>query len=228
MKSRQISRVVTALLFSLGIAFLTSCGGGSGGGSGSSATAGGVFKDSNTSGLHYVSGSQSGTTGPDGSFTYEVGQPVTFSIGGVTIGTVVGQSVITPVDLVSGANSNSVQVQNIVRFLLMLDSDGDPTNGINISTATQAVAASWSQVNFTTANLPAALVSIISDAASADGTPHTLPDTTVAKAHLESTLLCTRAGAFRGTFSGTDTGAFGFLVDAKTGFLSGVAFSNGT
>ena len=228
MKPEQASRIITSLVFSLGFAFLASCGGGSGSDSGTSATAAGVFKDSNTSGLSYVSGNQSGTTGPDGSFSYEVGQPVTFSVGGVTIGTVSGQSVITPVDLVPGASSGSVQVQNIVRFLLMLDSDGDPTNGITVSAATQSVAANWQQVDFTTASLSTALVSIISDVASADGTPHTLPSSAAAKTHLESTLLCTRAGAFRGTFSGSDTGAFGFLVDANTGLLSGVAFSNGS
>jgi len=226
MKSR-ISTVCTAFSFSLGVILLASCGGGSSSGdTGSTATAAGIFKDANTSGLSYVSGSQTGTTGADGSFTYEVGQPVSFSVGGVTIGTATGQSVVTPVDLVPGAGSSSTQVQNIVRFLMMLDSDGDPSNGIRISTATRAIAASWSPVDFSTTDLPAALVSIISDAASADGTPHALPDSASARSHLESTLLCTRAGAFRGTFTGTDTGTFGFLVDAKTGLLSGVAYSN--
>ena len=227
MKSR-LSGAITVFLFSLGIILLASCGGGgsNNGGSVTAATATGVFKDSSTSGLSYVSGSQTGTTGSDGSFTYEVGQPVSFSVGGVTIGTATGQSVITPVDLVPGADSNSAQVQNIVSFLMMLDSDGNPGNGISISSAAQVIAASWSQVDFSTADLSAALVSIISDAASADGTPHPLPDAATAKAHLESTLLCTRSGAFSGTFAGTDTGTFGFLVDAKTGFLSGVAFSN--
>jgi len=65
----------------------------------------------------------------------------------------------------------------------------------------------------------------MSDAASVDGTPHTLPDSSTAQSHLESTLLCVRAGAFRGPFTGDDNGPFGMLVDASTGLLSGFAFS---
>ncbi len=98
---------------------LAACGGGGGSG-GSVTTASGVFKDSNVSGMSYTSGGQIGTTGTDGSFTYEVGQAVTFSIGGVTIGSTTGQSVVTPVDLIPDGSSSTLQVLNIVRFLLML------------------------------------------------------------------------------------------------------------
>ena len=187
-------------------------------------TASGVFKDSNVSGMSYTSGSQTGTTGTDGSFTYEVGQTVTFSIGGVTIGSTIGQSVVTPVDLVPGGSSSTTQVQNIVRFLLMLDTDGDSTNGISISSAVQAIADTWAQVDFATADLATELASIISDADSADGTSHTLPDPVSAQSHLESTLQCVRSGAYQGTFTGDSSGPFGFLVDASTGFLAGFAY----
>ncbi|MCU7806881.1 MAG: hypothetical protein KZQ73_03305, partial [Candidatus Thiodiazotropha sp. (ex Semelilucina semeliformis)] len=57
------------------------------------------------------------------------------------------------------------------------------------------------------------------------GTSHTLPDSTTAQTHLESTLLCVRAGAYAGTFTGDDSGPFGVLVDASTGLLSGFAYS---
>jgi len=220
-----------SLAFSFAAAFmflLSACGGGSSSTTPTSTvtTASGIFKDSNVSGLSYVSGGQSGTTGSDGSFTYEVGQSVTFSIGGVSIGTATGQSVVTPVDLVSGGKSDSPHVQNIVRFLTMLDTDGDSTNGISISSAVQTIAKTWTQVDFNAADLGAELASIISDTASATGNMHTLPSASAAKSHMESTLLCTRAGAFRGTYTGTDNGPFGVLIDAKTGFLTGFAFSD--
>ena len=196
-----------------------------GGGVGA-ATAIGIFKDSNVAGLGYISGSQTGITGSDGSFTYEVGQNVTFSVGGVTIGTAVGDSVVTPVDLVSGGSSNLTQVQNIVRFLLMLDSDGNANNGIQLSSAVRLVADSWSQVDFSTSDLPSELASIIGDAVLVDGTVHSLPSAATARSHLEATLLCAHAGAYRGTFTGDDNGPAAGFVDANTGFFSGLAFSN--
>jgi len=206
---------------------LAACGGdgGSGSGSGGVTTATGQFKDSNATGISYVSGGQSGVTGSDGSFTYEVGGTVTFSIGGVTIGTSSGKSIVSPVDFVSGGSSSSVEVQNIVRLLMMLDDDGIPSNGINISPSVLTIAENWSQVNFSAADLSAELTSVISDAASADGGTHLLPDPDVAQAHLESTLLCSYAGAYKGTFSGDDSGNFGFLIDASNGNVTGVAYS---
>lgn len=220
--------IVNSFLITLTLLGLVACGGDSGGngGGGGAVTASGIFKDSNVSGMGYSSGGQSGLTGADGGFTYEVGQPVTFSVGGVTIGSAAGQSVITPVDLVAGGDTSTPEVQNIVRFLLMLDTDGDPANNISISPAVQTIADTWAQVDFSAADLNAELVSIISDAASVDGTLHALPAIVSAKTHLESTLLCVRAGGYRGTFTGTDTGPFGVLVDASTGLISGFAFSN--
>ncbi|MCU7936141.1 MAG: hypothetical protein KZQ99_14900 [Candidatus Thiodiazotropha sp. (ex Dulcina madagascariensis)] len=214
------------LLTMLSLLLLAACGGGGGGGDDTTpTTATGVFKDNNVAGIDYVSGGQSGTTGADGSFTYEVGQPVSFMVGNVILGSATGQSVITPVDLVTSGTSNSTEVLNLVRFLLMLDSDGDSTNGITISSGVQSIADTWSTVDFTTADLATALASIISDAASTDGTSHTLPSSVTAQSHLESTLRCVRAGGYQGTFAGDDSGPFGVLVDASTGLLSGFAYS---
>lgn len=204
---------------------VSSCGGG-GGGSSTPSIATGVFKDANVIGMNYVSGAQTGITGAGGSFTYEVGNNVTFSVGGVTVGTSAGKSVVTPIDLVANGSSSSTEVQNIVRFLLMLDDNGIPEDDINISAAVQAIAGTWTPVDFTTNDLATALASIISDAAGADSTAHTLPNAATARDHLETTLLCTRSGAYRGTFSGDDNGPFGVLIDSETGLLSGFAFAN--
>ena len=205
---------------------LVSCGGGGDGGGTTAVTATGVLKDNNVSGVTYASGGQTGITGTDGSFTYVVGQPIGFSVGGVTIGSSTGQGVVTPVDMVPNGTTSTPEVINIVRFLLMLDADGDPTNGIAISPAVQAIADTWPAVDFTASDLATELTTIISDASSADGTTHTLPDSATAQSHLESTLLCVRAGGYRGTFTGDDSGPFGVLVDASSGLLSGYAFSN--
>lgn len=219
--------VLTGCVVFLGLASIIGSGGGGGGGIIAPATDIGVFKDSNVYGIEYTSGDQSGITAADGSFTYEVGENVTFSVGGVTVGTASGQAVITPIDLVAGASSTTTQVQNIVRFLLMLDRDGDPSNGIRITAAVRAMAANWTQVDFTTNDLMNEVASIINDANAADGNMlHVLPSAMAAQAHLESTLLCTHAGAYTGLYSGSDNGAFGILVDAQTGLVSGVAVSS--
>lgn len=47
----------------------------------------GQFKDSNGEGLSFVSGTQRGVTDVNGNFGFELGGTVTFSIGGVTLGT---------------------------------------------------------------------------------------------------------------------------------------------
>jgi len=210
-------------------AFITACGGGSGsGGEDNSTTAIGQFKDANVEGLVYASGNESGITDSIGNFTYEKGNTVTFSIGAVEIGVAQGNSIVTPIDLVVNGTSNDIEVQNIVRFLLLLDEDADASNGIVISPAIQALAENWSQIDFTTTDLDSELTDVLSDVASVIPPtllPISVPDAVAAKNHLEATLRCVYAGAFRGSFSGTDSGSFGILLDASNGSLSGVAYS---
>ncbi|WP_417517718.1 hypothetical protein [Marinobacter sp.] len=105
-------------------------------------TAQGVFLDSEVEGLNYTSGRLSGLTDSAGIFRYEVGQPVTFSVGDIVIGTATGAETITPLDLVAAASdtSNSVVI-NIARFLQTLDDDGDPDNGITLLESVRALAA---------------------------------------------------------------------------------------
>ena len=157
------------------LVFLGACGGGGGASNGGNAqTATGLFKDANVEGLSFRSGGQSGVTGPGGAFTYEVGQPVSFSVGGAAIGSATGQAVITPLDLVTSSRTSTARVQNIVRFLVMLDTDNNPANGIGISSAVRSAAASWA-VNFDAADLATELALIVAAASTADGTTHTLP-----------------------------------------------------
>lgn len=224
--SKQLCRFTTAAGLTL---VITACGGGGNNNNDddtAASTAQGVFKDSNVTGIRYASGAQSGIT-DDGRFTYEVGQPVTFSLGGVTIGTAAGAETVTPLDMVSNGASSTKEVQNIVRFLLMLDSDEDPSNGITVSQSVQDMAANWSfQVDFSTDDLETELNEIRSDVATVDGRAAEIPDALAAQSHMESTLRCVYAGGYTGTFSGDDTGTFGFIVDASDGSVSGAAVSN--
>jgi len=131
MRNRKIFSVVPLVLA------LSACGGGgSGSGTppGTGVTASGVFLDAEVEGLTYQSGSSAPrTTDANGTFTYTVGQPLTFSIGGVQLGTLTdGAARCTPDDFVVPLN--------IARFLQTLDADGNPDNGIDLTIASAALA----------------------------------------------------------------------------------------
>ena len=217
----MLKKIIGAIFI---VSFITSCGG-----SDKIKVAQGKFKDSgNTSGVSYQSGEQLGITGAEGSFSYEVGNTVIFSIGKVILGETRGKAVIRPVDLVPNGNFDSIKVQNIVRFLMMLDEDNNPNTGINISNNVQVIAKTWSPIDFASQNFEDDLVTIIANVVSVEEKVHTLPNAVIAKNHLKSAFLCDYAGAYKGTFSGSDKGSFGAFVDAITGKVTGLAYSTDT
>jgi len=207
----------------MGLVVLTGCGGGGGGGDEAldntpppppppAAVISGVFKDANVGGLSFESGGEAGITGADGRFTCETGADVSFSIGSVALGSTECATLVTPSSLVASGALDDVETLNRVRFLLMLDRDGSPANGIEISEAVQEVAAFWVQPDFATADLNAELVSIISDAFSVDETMLDLPGADVALTHLTDTVECAYGGSFAGTMSGDLTGAIALTI----------------
>ena len=149
----------------------------------------GVFVDGVVVGLHYETPTFSGTTNNAGEYDFLPGETVTFSIGGVVLGSTTAGPVVTPLSLVSGATGpTDPVVTNIVRFLLTLDEDGDPDNGITISAAVTAAAAGLS-LDFTTVDLAAdtgviALLAALSP-------PPTLVSSAVAQAHFTEILATT-------------------------------------
>lgn len=128
----------------------------------------------------------------------------------------------------SGGTSSTAEVLNIVKLLTVLDSDGDPSNGITISQTLQAAADNWTAVDISASTTSSSDLSTIQSAANtaAPTETHTLLTDTDAKAHIESTLACSYAGAFKGTFSGTATGNFGMMVNAATNNVLGYAIIN--
>jgi PKD repeat protein len=127
-------RIVLSVMFLFAITLLTACGGGGGGGGDTSTANTGTFIDSPVQGLDYLTTTQKGTTNSQGSFTYETGEEITFSIGDVVLGTTLGKSIITPLDLVPGAQDETdPTVTNILRLLQSLDVDGDPDNSIYLT-----------------------------------------------------------------------------------------------
>ncbi len=93
----------------------------------------GFFIDSTVEGLQYRCITWSGTTDSQGRFFYNDGEEITFSVGGVVLGRTSAKGIITPVDLDNTAQPNfSTEAVNISRFLLSLDEDLTPDNGIKI------------------------------------------------------------------------------------------------
>lgn len=125
-----VSSVLTAFI-------LTGCGGGGGSSSGTTAAttvSTGTFIDSAVSGLEFESATQSGTTDANGNFAYKEGEFVTFHIGNLYIGSATPKNgKITPLDIINTTDINDTRVIRILQTLQTLDSDGDPTNGIDIN-----------------------------------------------------------------------------------------------
>lgn len=103
---------------------LMGCGGGGGGTPAvQPSTAQGRLVDAPVEGVSYQSGTQTGVTGRDGEFIYEIGNTIRFFIGRIELGEVPGKSLITPLDLVSNGYTATDEVINLARFLQSLDAD---------------------------------------------------------------------------------------------------------
>lgn len=212
---------------------VSGCGGGSDGGGVGPAVQSGVFVDAPVQGLAYTSGAISGFTDAMGTFKYETGQPVIFSLGSVTIGTVpAGQARVYPTDLVPGATDETdPTVSNIVRLLQTLDDDGDPSNGILITDAVRnslraPLNLAQSSAAFTADPDVAAAVAAATALRTSGVT--TLKDAATAEGHFKLTLLADFAGPWGATYVGTsgpaDNGNCSVTVTAQ-GVISGTCMS---
>ncbi len=93
----------------------------------------GILLDSPVSGVNYNTATQSGVTDAQGNYSYLPGETVTFSIGDIDFPPVIADSVVTPIDMVGKTDLTDLSLINILRLIQSLDVDGDPSNGIEIS-----------------------------------------------------------------------------------------------
>ena len=95
----------------------------------------GVFLDGAVEGLEYVAGSAAkASTNARGEFICNAGDTVTFSAGGVVLGSTLCNPVVTPLTLAASTSVADDKVVNRLLALQLLDDDSDPSNGIKIST----------------------------------------------------------------------------------------------
>jgi len=116
---------------------LMACGGGGGGSAPVAIVETGLFLDSRVAGVTYKTETRSGITSVNGEYEYVAGETVTFSIGGITLGSATASGIVTPLSLVPGAtDATNPMVTNIVKLLVSLDADNNPDNGLSIDQAT--------------------------------------------------------------------------------------------
>jgi hypothetical protein len=215
---------------------LIGCGGGSstsgGGSSSTSGTTNGHFKDANVQGANYKSGSHEGLTGPKGEFVCENGKNVTFSIGKIVLGNSPCDKIVTPVDLVPNGDLNNPTVQNITSFLITLDENDNPNDGIVIpeDVRKNASAVSTFDINFSDEK---SVVKGISDIAKEDPSAVEkifMEKKKIASDHLKNTVLCAYSGGFKGSWSGKDEdgesegGPLGYVINPGDGKVTIFAY----
>lgn len=143
------------LLATLGVVFLAGCGGGGGADPAAPdpiSVKSGVFVDARASGLGFTSAAGAGVTNANGVFDYAEGRQVEFLLGDISLGSAIGSDILTPVELVPGATGDDLfadppAVINIVRLMMTLDADGQPGNGIAITSQARSAGAGRS-INF--------------------------------------------------------------------------------
>ena len=160
----------------------------------------GVFKDSNVEGLDFVSGSERGVTGSDGGYTCASGTPIAFSIGNVELGEASCSTLTHPAALTTSGLPSDPIALNIARFLLLLDQDQVPDNGITISDALRTLAGSWPAIDFEATDFEGELVEVMSDLASVGQAGAVLPSSSEAFVHLDASLSCAYSGVFVNSF----------------------------
>ena len=160
-------------------------------------TAVGTFIDSPVDGIEYTSGSQTGVTANDGQFTYEIGNTVNFKVGDIDLGTVGGQSQVTPLTLAGTSDINNTEAVNISRFLQSLDADTSDSNITipsfvkeRITKTDETVGVFVGNVDFSSANFDDTMGNILADVTNNSNfsAPRTLVDVESAQTHLKSSF----------------------------------------
>jgi len=105
----------------------------------------GVFLDGAVENLDYVAGTAAkASTTSKGEFTCYAGDTVSFSIGGIALGSAPCAATITPLQLAGVTDIKDVKVINRLLALQLLDEDSDPSNGIKLAADVKTALASKS------------------------------------------------------------------------------------
>lgn len=212
----------------------------SGGGGGGSTTLTGYLLDSGVKGVTYTGDKgSSGITGAGGSFQYVAGEVLTYTIGdgNLTLGKTAGLPTVTPLQLANATSLSNNGVLNRIRLMIALDSDGDPTNGIDINETIRTMAQAWNTPDFTAGTGSAvsdfgtdtngsAIIDSLTTAGVLPSGIASLPAATTAQSHFTETLQCAYSGGYVGSFTASDgtSGSWGVLI-TPDGTVNGGSWS---
>lgn len=149
----------------------------------------GIFLDSPVAGLQFATATQSGSTDASGTFQYQAGENVTFSIGALSLPTIAAVSVVTPLEVFSTDSVEDARVVNLSRLLQSLDIDANPDNGISIPLSAGSVAPQ--SLDFASATFNADTANMVANSGSVTTA---LIDANTAVAHLQQTLASNGLG----------------------------------
>jgi hypothetical protein len=143
---------------------------------------------------------------------------VKFYVGDILVGETTPKAILTPRDLVVGANIDNPVVLDISRFLLSLDGDNNPANGIFIpqSVFNNSIGKTINFMTVDNATLDAMIKQVTGKS--------TVVTEAEALTHLSSTMLNLFAGSYSGTHTGADAGTWTVTIDGS-GNISGSGFS---
>lgn len=135
----------TVLLIELALFLgLSGCGGSGGSASSTEQVQTGHFIDAPVQGLSYSTTSQSGTTDATGLFNYKTGETVQFKLYGQPLLSSVGFTTLTPFDIAAGSSNPNYSI-NLIRFLMTVDEDNNPSNGIKLPSYTSSFQVDFNQ-----------------------------------------------------------------------------------
>ena len=148
------------------------------------ATNQGTLFDAPVTGVAFsTSSGVNGVTNAQGRYRFNVGDNITFSLGGLTLGTVPARGLLTPLSLAAG---NADRLSNLLVLLQSLDADGTPGNGLNI-TAPAAVAITGAvNLGLPAATFASATNTALQSAMAAAGITRPIKTITEANAHFVS------------------------------------------
>ncbi|RLA66611.1 MAG: hypothetical protein DRQ78_04050 [Epsilonproteobacteria bacterium] len=123
-----VSKFIKYLLMGAALIALNACGNNDSSNPGSTPSANtttGTYVDSAVSGVSYICGTEQGSTGENGGFTFEIGESCTFSLNGITLRNVEASALSEGITIFE---DNLL----VAQILQTLDNDGNASNGISI------------------------------------------------------------------------------------------------
>ncbi len=192
------------------------------------ATLSGTFKDAAVTGVAYSTTSGvTGVTDASGSFRYNPGDTITFTLGTLTLGSAAAAGVVSPIDIAGGSAN---KLTNLLVLLQSLDSDGNPANGINITAPCASAVTPAINLNSTPSVFASSANTALQAAMTAGGLTGTIKTVEQANQHFSTQFADAVAGRIYARISAT-TGAmlrFGTNGEYLQGEASPDGFSGST